>query len=202
MKQVDEAGEETLEEFFEAFFKGFEGNPSLMKNADEVAVSTGGFEPMSDRAKLFLKDFLSDPNAGDPWKLDDIPHIPNWQNTVPHKFWARGNLFEVLYYKKIYKGRGHTHHSNAPGFDTRKLGPGPEWTQIKSAANPNSAHQIQRMKDAIDDLAEVAGQHDPIILHILIRDDASAATVNAVQAHADSIGSRLTIIWEKYVHPQ
>jgi hypothetical protein len=205
VKQADEAGKETLDEFFEAFFKGFEGNPSLMKNADEVAVSTGGgLEPMSDHAKLFLKEFLSEPNAGNLWKLDDIPHIPNWQNTVPHKFWVRGNLFEVLYYKKVYKGRGHTHHSNALGFDTRKLGPGPEWTQIKSAANPNSAHQIQRMKQAIDDLVLAAGQGspDPLILHILTRDDAVAATVDAVKSHAPQLVGRLTIKWERYVHPQ
>lgn len=195
----------TVDEFFEAFFKGFEGNPSLMKNADEVVVRTGGdLEAMSAHAKLFLKEFLSDPNAGDLWKLDDIPHIPNWQATVPHKFWARGNLFEVLYYKKIYKGRGHTHHSNALGVDTRKLGPGPEWTQIKSAANPNSAHQIQRMKQAIDDLALAAGQGspDPLILHILTRDDAVAATIDAVDSHAPQLAGRLTIIWEKYVNTQ
>lgn len=143
----------TIDEFFEGFFKAMEGNPSLMKHADDVRVKTGGStEPLSEQAKLFLKDLLSDPNPGNPWKLDDIPHIPDWQNTVPHKFWARGILFEILYYKKIYKPRGHNHYPNAPGFDMKRAGSTPEWVQIKSAANPNTAHQIARMKLAIDDL--------------------------------------------------
>ena len=90
----------TVDEFFEGFFRAMEGNPSLMKHADDLRVKTGGTtEPLSNQAKLFLKELLSDPNPGDLWKLDDIPHIPDWQKTVPHKFWARGNLFEMLYYK-------------------------------------------------------------------------------------------------------
>jgi hypothetical protein len=49
----------TVDDFFEAFFKAFEGNPSLVKHADEAALRTGGgLEPLSLNAKARLKQFL------------------------------------------------------------------------------------------------------------------------------------------------
>jgi hypothetical protein len=52
----------TVGEFFEAFFRAFDGNPSGMVSADIGA--TFYKSSLSAEGKATLKKFLSDPNAG------------------------------------------------------------------------------------------------------------------------------------------
>ena len=85
----------TVDDFFEAFFKAFEGNPGLMKHADEITVKVGGsVEPMSANARATLKKFLSDPNAGKLWEID-VPAIVDNEPAIPHNYWVRGIVGEL-----------------------------------------------------------------------------------------------------------
>ena len=45
---------------------------------------------------------------------------------------------------------------------------------------------------------------DPLVLHILTKNDAEADTISAVENYVidPALQRRLTIIWEKYVHPE
>jgi hypothetical protein len=196
VKQVDE----TVDDFFEAFFKAFEGNPSLVKHADEVAIRTGGgLEPLSPNAKARLKQFLSDPNAGDPWKLDVPEDFPDdAQFPIPGNYWARGLLIELQQFKKIYKSQGYDHFPTATAYDYK----GPKYVQMKSVANPTIANAIQRMRKAIDRLATAAGGDD-MVLHIVAPNDNFAAMRTALEAYVfdKPYANRIEIIIEKLTFP-
>lgn len=158
-----------MDEFFEAFFSCFEGNPAVLKWADDPGRELAS---LSTTGKDFLKSFLSDPNAGDLWKIDD----PIWTNGgpgIPHKFFVRGLLAELDVYKRAYKPLSYTHHQTAAGFDFKGPAGAPRWVQIKSLSNPDAA--IDRMKLAMDDLLN-AGSSDaaPLRLHILKKPGSSS----------------------------
>ncbi len=148
-----------VDEFFEAFFRAFDGNPALMVNADIGA--TFSKSGLSADGKATLKKFLRDPNAGKLWEID-VPAIVNNEPAVPHNYWVRGILGELSIYKRVYKKAGYSHAPTAAGFDFT----GPKWVQIKTVANPETA--VQRMKTAIDDLiTHSQGTPTPLRLHIL-----------------------------------
>jgi hypothetical protein len=151
-----------VESFFEAFLKAFEGNPSLMKHADELSTRVGGpLEPMSAEAKATLKKFLSDPNAGKLWEID-VPAIVDNEPAVPHNYWVRGILAELSIYKRFYKAQGYTHFPNASAFDLKSAA---EYVQIKTLKNPDGA--FGAMKKAVDALALLPSPPDGLKLHIL-----------------------------------
>ncbi|MCW1922551.1 hypothetical protein OKA05_08290 [Luteolibacter arcticus] len=149
-----------VDEFFEGFFRCFEGNPSLMVNADTAELS---LSQLSANGKAYLKSFLSDPDAGNLWKIDD----PLWVDediAIPHNYWVRGLLAEIDVYKRVYKSQGFTHHPTAAGFD---LSDDVTWVQIKSVKNPGGA--IDGMKKAIDKLAASRPDSGDLKLHILAK---------------------------------
>jgi hypothetical protein len=78
----------TVDEFFEGFFRAFEGNSSLI---GDLAVP---IPSLSAGAKTRLKSFLSDPNPGYLWKIDD-PVFVDGVPQIPQNYWTRGVLGEL-----------------------------------------------------------------------------------------------------------
>ena len=183
-----------VESFFEAFFKAFEGNPSLMKHADELSVKVGGpLEPMSSDAKATLKKFLSDPNAGKLWEID-VPAIVDNEPAVPHNYWVRGILAELSIYKRVYKSAGYQHFPNAIGFDFKSAG---EYVQIKSLKNPDGAYGA--MKKAVDALVNLSDLPSPNIrtLRILKKPgSASRQLQQQLQAYINSLPANKRVTLE------
>ena len=147
-----------VDEFFEAFFRAFDGNPALMVSADVGA--TFSKSGLSAEGKATLKKFLSDPNAGKLWEID-VPAIVDNEPAVPHNYWVRGILAELSIYKRVYKKAGYTHAPTAAGYDFS----GPAWVQIKALKNPVGA--IGAMKEAILKLRDNSPASTSIKLHIL-----------------------------------
>ena len=185
----------TVDEFFEGFFKAMEGNPSLMKHADDFSIRTGGsLEELSPNAKTRLKQILSDPDPGNPWKLDDPVWIAGEDPPIPHNYWARGNLLELQQFKKVYKPLGFTHHPNIAGYDYSSAA-NDLFVQMKSLRNPDAA--IARMKEAIDDLIEKTPPGTDLLLHIVKRPGSSSTALQ--QAIAEHLGTKATIVQTRFL---
>lgn len=195
----------TVDDFFESFLKAMEGNPSLMKHADDASIKVGGdLEELTPNAKARLKHFLSDPDAGNPWKLDDPQWVAGQDPPIPHNYFARGNLLELQQFKKIYKQHGFTHHPNAAGFDYKRAGNQPAWAQMKTVADPTKPNAIERMKVAIDDLVSAAsGANEPLILHVLTRDSSITPMETALKSYLSGkpYESRFTLLIQQFVYP-
>ncbi|MBB5353988.1 hypothetical protein HNR46_004260 [Haloferula luteola] len=185
----------TVDDFFEAFFKAFEGNPSLMKHADDITVKVGGdLEPMSPNAKATLKKFLSDPNAGKLWEID-VPAIVDNEPAIPHNYWVRGILGELSIFKKQYKAAGYSHAPTATGYDFT----GPKWVQIKTLKNPDGA--AGAMRKAVNDLITHSPADKPLKLHILTKPGTSSAQLeSALISHIQttSAASRFELAIETF----
>ncbi len=182
----------TVDDFFEGFFRAFEGNSSLLANLDDPLHSIAGY---SDGAKARLRFFLSDPDAGELWKLDDYApgDTESWKRYI-----SRGVLGELDIYKRIYKPQGFGHSPTAAGFDFD----GSAWVQIKTCKNPASNQNIADMKSAITDLVTAAGNsQDPLILHILKKPGVDSGALNSalIQYRVDQgLDNRLQILIEAY----
>jgi hypothetical protein len=162
MKVADEAivirqADGTLDEFFEAFFRAFTGNPSQLAHADDPFYSLSA---LPANGKPALKSFLSDPNPGKMWDTFDETTFFNNR--------ARGVLGELSIYKRHYKGLGYSHHPTTEGFDFT----GPAWVQIKTTKAPEGAYQM--MKTAVNDLVTKSPTDKPLLLHILVREENAA----------------------------
>ena len=162
MKVADEViivpkADGTVDEFFEAFFRAFTGNPSQLAHADDPFYS---LSTLPANGKEALKRFLSDPNPGKMWDTFDETTFFNNR--------ARGVLGELSIYKRLYKGLGYSHSPTAAGFDFT----GPAWVQIKTTKVPESAYQT--MKKAVDDLVTHSPADKPLKLHILIKPGTNA----------------------------
>jgi hypothetical protein len=173
----------TVDDFFEGFFRAMEGNPSLLKHADDLSVKMGGaLEKLSPNAKARLKQILSDPDPGNPWKLDtpeewNLDDIP-----IPSNFYARGLLLELQQFKKVYKPKGFQHHPTAAGYDySGSLSGFDLLVQMKSLRNPEGA--FSAMKKAIDKLAAAIPANAPaakrVQLHIVKRPGSASAQLKA-----------------------
>lgn len=155
----------TVDDFFESFFRAFQGNPSLMTNADDATIAISSLSP---EGQATLKKFLSDPNAGKLWEID-VPAIVDDEPAIPHNYWIRGILAELSIYKKQYKNLGYTHAPTTQGFDFT----GPKWVQVKTLKNPDGA--IGAMKKAVDELVSHSpGPPTPLKLHILTKPGSSS----------------------------
>jgi hypothetical protein len=190
--------EGAVDEYFEGFFRAFEGNPGSLSNLDEPLHSIAGY---SDGAKARLKFFLSDPDAGTLWKLDDYaPGDPeSWKRYI-----TRGVLAELDLYKRVHKSQGLSHAPTAPGYDFSN----PTWVQVKTCKTPNSSQTIADMKTAIDDLIQAAGSStDPLVLHILKKPGIDSDTLDdALDAYKQldpDVRNRVEVIIEGYeIGPQ
>ncbi len=184
----------SVDEFFEGWFRACEGNPSLMQHADAQDLALAS---MSPNGKARLKQILSDPDPGNPWKFDDPVWVPGEDPPIPSNYWARGVMLELDIYKRVYKPNSFFHHPNAAGYDFS----GGKWVQIKSLSNPNAA--IQRMESAIEQLrtSDISGVA-PLKLHILKKMGASSDTLQTAldlyKAADDDLAQRLEILIEPY----
>ena len=179
----------TVDEFFEAFFRAFDGNPGLMVNADIGA--TFSKSGLSAEGKATLKKFLSDPNAGKLWEID-VPAIIDNEPAVPHNYWVRGILAELSIYKRVYQKAGYSHAPTAAGYDFT----GSVWVQIKSLKNPDGA--VEAMKKAILKLRDSSPTAAPIKLHILKKpgsgsDQLENSLLNYVSGLGEQVSSRFTL---------
>ena len=198
MKVADEAivikhADGTIDEYFEGFFRAFEGNPSLMTSADDLGFSISSLSP---EGKATLKKFLGDPNPGKLWDID-VPAIVDSEPAIPHNYWVRGILAELSIYKKVYKKAGYTHAPTAAGYDFT----GPKWVQIKTLKNPDGAYNA--MRKAVDDLILKSPTDKELKLHILKKpgsssDQLSAALTNYINGLADEVRSRLSFVIEPF----
>jgi hypothetical protein len=186
-----------VDEFFEGFFRAFEGNPSLMANLDDPAHSIAS---LSAAAKARLKHVLAEPNPGSLWKLDDYAagDPESWKRYI-----TRGVVGELDVYYRIYKPRGYAHAPTAVGYDFTNSG----WVQIKTCKAPSSSNNVSAMKVAIDDLVTaVGGSSEPLILHILKNPGTdSSALKAALEQYRSSLAldNRLQIVIESYdIGPQ
>ncbi len=172
----------TVDDFFEGFFKAMEGNPSLIKHADDVSVKVGGTtEALSPGAKARLKQVIRDPvpgephpEIGNPWRLDDVEDwtIPS---PIPSNYWARGNLIELWKFKKAYKAAGFKHHPNATGYDYSSAADD-LFVQMKSYSNPDGATTAAR--DAINKLlAANTPAGSKLQLHIVHKNGTSSTSL-------------------------
>lgn len=159
----------TVEECFEAFFRAFQGNPSLMTGVDDPFFSIASLSP---EGKATHRKFLSDPNPGRLWDID-VPAIVDGEPAIPHNYWVRGVLGELSIYRKHYKGLGYSHSPAAKGFDFTSLS---KWVQIKTLKNPDGA--IGAMRKAILELVDSATPSPPashaLRLHILKKPGSSS----------------------------
>jgi hypothetical protein len=174
----------TVDEFFEAFFRAFTGNPSQLAHADDPFYS---LSTLPANGKEALKRFLSDPNPGKIWD--------NFDETTFFNKRARGVLGELSIYKRLYKGLGYSHSPNAAGFDFA----GPKWVQIKTTKVPESAYQT--MRKAVDDLIDNSPTDKPLKLHILIKpgtnaDSLRVALKDYIDSHPDK--ERLELLIEPF----
>ena len=186
----------TVDEFFEGFFRAFEGNPARMHDLDDAAKDIDAYTP---EAKARLKQFLSDPDAGNLWKIDDPIWGPNGEPDIPHNYWTRGIIGELdLFYRK-YKLLGFSHHPTQPGFDYDEALQG--LVQAKTVRNPDGA--VNAMQKAIDALASKASNSTtPLTLHIMKKPGTnSSALESALDIYKNAnpnIRDRLQIIVEPY----
>ena len=184
----------TINEFFEGFFRAFEGNSSLMGNLDDPAKSITSLSP---GARARLKAFLSDPDPGYLWKIDD-PVFVNGVPQIPQNYFTRGILAELDVYVRQYKAAGFTHHSTAPGFDFT----GSKWVQIKSTKNPSASGHIAAMKLAIDKLILESPGDVPLRLHILKKPGTDSnqleSALEAYKALDSNVRNRVEILVEAY----
>ena len=150
----------TVDEFFEGFFRAFEGNSSLSNNLDDPMHSIATWSP---GAKVRAKHFLSGEDAGSLWRLDD-PVFVNGVPQIPQNYWTRGVLGELDVFYRAYKKQGYTHAPSAEGYDIF----GPKWVQVKTTSNPSSTGNIRAMEISIVDLVEQSPtESTPLLLHIL-----------------------------------
>lgn len=192
-----------------------EGNPSLLKHADDLSVKMGGpVEQLSANAKARLKQLLRDPipgeahpEIGNPWRLD-TPEEWTVPPPVPSNFWARGNLIELWKFKKTYKAAGFKHHPNAAGYDYSSAADD-LFVQMKSYSNPNGAAAAAREAlDKLRDASTPAGSK--LRLHIVHKAGTSSTSLSqAIEAHLNDLTkftpeqrSRfLPTIFEEFVYP-
>jgi hypothetical protein len=184
-----------VDEFFEAFFRAFDGNPGLMVNADIGA--TFSKNSLSAEGKATLKKFLSGPDAGKLWEID-VPAIVDNEPAVPHNYWVRGILAELSIYKRVYKNAGYTHAPTAAGYDFKSA---VEYVQIKTLKNPDGA--INAMKKAVDDLVEKSpGPPINLKLHILKKPGTTSEQLRTglLEYIENKIGAqgRMTIVIDEF----
>ena len=185
----------TVDEFFEGFFRAFEGNSSLIGDlADPIPSLSAG-------AKTRLKAFLSEPNTGSLWKIDD-PTFVDGVPQIPQNYWTRGVLGELDVFNRGYKKQGLTHAPSAEGYDIF----GSKWVQIKTTANPSSSGNIAAMRKAIDKLVIEAPPNSPLKLHILKKPGTDSAALESalIQYRTDnSLVGRLELDIQPYnIGPQ
>lgn len=183
----------SVDEFFEGWLRCSEGNPSLLQHADNQGFA---LSEMTANGKARLKQILSDPDPGNPWKFDDPVWVTGENPPIPSNYWARGLMLELDAYKRVYKPLGYTHHPTAAAYDYS----GPKWVQMKSLKNPDGA--IQAMKDAIDALLDAAPT-GPARLHILKKPGTGSSSLeSALTAYKESLDAsqrdRLEIIIQSY----
>ncbi len=147
----------------EDFLRCFRHNPSEFS-------SRAAFSELDDNGKAFLKQFLSDPDAGDMWKL------PEWPDQH-EKYWIRGLVGELEMWHKKYAREGFSHLPNATAFDFQNAATKVS-IQNKTVQTVN-AGSIQRMKTAINDmLASGNAPSDHIlVLEVLLKPDSGNAEV-------------------------
>jgi hypothetical protein len=200
MKVADETivirhADGTLDEFFEGFFRAFQGNPSLMTSADDATVSISSLSP---EGKATLKKFLGDPNPGKLWDID-VPAIVDNEPAIPHNYWARGLLGELSIYKRVYKKAGYTHAPTAPAYDFISAA---EYVQIKTLKNPDGAYNAMRKAvDALADLTDLAPPNRRT-LHILKKPgSASDNLLDSLQSYIDEfipIDRKVTVLIQEF----
>ena len=139
---------------------------------DNLDSPTHSIAIYSAQAIARLKQFLSDPDAGGLWKIDDPIWGPDGVPDIPHNYWTRGIVAELDVYYRHYKTASYTHHPTAANFDFS----GTRYVQIESVKNPDGA--IYAMKKAIDKL-EVADSSNqiPLTLHILKKPGTESTTL-------------------------
>jgi hypothetical protein len=152
-----------VDEFFEGFFRAFEGNPANLADLDGPMIDS-----LSSDAKARLKFFLSDPNAGKLFKMDDWGEynamIDKWEPDVPHRYWVRGLLGELDVFYRTYKPYGYTHLPTAPAVDLT----GAMLVQVKTCKNPASAGSLGLTKKAMRALAAYPNPGGKVLrLHIV-----------------------------------
>ena len=102
------------------------------------------------------------------WEID-VPAFVGGEPAIPHNYWIRGLVAELVYYKRVYEHRGFIHTPNAPGVDYKMPSHVAEGartlTQVKTTSNADGAYQV--MKTAIDDLLELSAPLQPLELRIL-----------------------------------
>jgi hypothetical protein len=162
------------------------GNPHKLKNANSKDLLVGGpAEVLDFNAKARLKQLLSDPDPGNPWKLDVPEEYLAEQSPIPSNYWARGLLIELQQFKKVYKKQGFEHYPTAKGYDYSRAG---MCVQMKSLKSP--ADSVVAMKKAIDDLIIHAPSGADMLLHIVSPPGTSASTLNdlknALLSHRDT----------------
>lgn len=169
---VTRGADGSLDEFFEAFFRSFTGNPSQLAHADDPFYSM--FE-LSANGKAALKKFLSDP-PGQFWDTFDESTFFNNR--------ARGVLGELAIYKRSYKARGYTHAPNAAGYDFYSA---LEYVQIKTTKSPQSAYSM--LKKAVDDLEARSPKDKKLLLHLLVKEEntLTAQLKTQVDAYINSL---------------
>ena len=183
----------TVDEFFESFFRAFDGNPSSMVNADIGA--TFSKSGLSAEGKATLKKFLSDPNAGKLWEID-VPAIVDNEPAIPDNYWIRGILGELAIYKRIYKNAGYDHFPTATAFDLKSAA---EYVQIKTLKNPDGA--ISAMRKAIDALMQVPPPPNGLKLHILKKPGSGSSQLKPsldqyIQNHPS--GKSVTVVIDEF----
>jgi hypothetical protein len=155
--------DDTVDEFFEAFFRSFTGNPSELAHADSQMYTK---ILLPDQGKAALKSFLGDPNPGKLW--DTFEETTFFNNR------ARGVLGELSIYKRVYKNAGYEHFPTATAFDLKSAA---EYVQIKTLKNPDGAYGA--MKKAVDDLAGLPNPPNELLLHILKKPGAASDQLKA-----------------------
>jgi hypothetical protein len=185
----------TVDEYFEGFFRAFEGNSSLIGDlADPIPSLSAG-------AKTRLKAFLSAPNPGYLWKIDD-PIFVDGVPQIPQNYWTRGVLGELDVFNRVYKKQGYTHAPSAEGYDIFGL----KWVQIKTTVNPSSSGNIQAMRNAIDKLVLESPEQATLKLHVLKKPGTdSTALETALDSYIDTpeLRNRVEILIEAYnIGPQ
>jgi hypothetical protein len=175
MKVADERllilhADNTMDDIFEAWFRAMSGNPANLVPANtELMPSTMAANFLDANGKARLKLLLSDPDPGDPWKLNAPDWLTGEPPPIPHNYWTRGMLIEIDTFVRKYKPDGYAHHPQQHGYDYSRA----KYVQVKSLKNPDGA--ISAMKKAVDDLVEHSPAGTDLKLHICKQPGSSSA---------------------------
>jgi hypothetical protein len=162
--------EAVVDDIFEAWFRGMSGNPANLVPANTgLMPSTMAADFLNANGKARLKLLLSDPDPGDPWKLNAPDWLTGEPPPIPHNYWTRGMLIEIDTFVRKYKPDGYAHHQQQPGYDYSRA----KYVQVKSLKNPDGA--ISAMKTAIAKLVEHSPPGTKLKLHICKQAGSSSA---------------------------